>query len=278
MTQRRVHRRRRRKSVWGIVQTLLRMPSFRMLLLVIIVLIGVSRLVSKCCSSTEDKTSESTIVYKGGKVHLQNDDNYVEVGKKINWDNVKNADVVRFHVNDIGRLSVVFNDSNDTHLAALEKTAFVPITSLRAAYDETVPIRRVETCREFCLDSLSHSLPYMQADALDTLKALGQAFSDSVEARTGHRYRMIVTSVLRTNGCIKKLRRHNGNAVDNSAHRFGRTIDITYINFVDDGSGVILNQEDLKNTLAEVIYNLQRRGGCYVKYESHQSCFHITIL
>lgn len=259
--------------------TLLRMPSFRMLLLVIIVLIGVCMMVSKCCSSTdEEEETVSTIVYKGGKVARQKDDGYVEVGTKINWDAVKNSEVVRFPVNDIGRLSVVFNDSNDTHLAAMEKTGFAPITSLRAAYDETVPIRRVETCREFYLDSLSHSLPYMQADALDALKELGKAFSDSVEARTGHRYRMIVTSVLRTNGSIKKLRRHNGNAVDNSAHRFGRTVDITYINFVDDGSGVILNQEDLKNTLAEVIYNLQRRGGCYVKFESHQSCFHISLL
>jgi hypothetical protein len=32
----------------------------------------------------------------------------------------------------------------------------------------------------------------------------------------------------------------------------------------------------LKNLLAEVLYDLQTHDRCYVKFERHQSCFHIT--
>ena len=58
---------------------------------------------------------------------------------------------------------------------------------------------------------------------------------------------------------------------------FGTTFDISYSKFIcDNPDATHRTFEDLKNMLAEVLYDLKQEGRCYVKYESKQSCFHIT--
>jgi uncharacterized protein YprB with RNaseH-like and TPR domain len=75
---------------------------------------------------------------------------------------------------------------------------------------------------------------------------------------------------------VKRLRRRNGNAVDTSAHLYGTTFDISYAKFICDSPEKPRTQEDLKNLLGEVVYDMQQRGRCYVKFEHKQACFHIT--
>ncbi|MDD2961909.1 MAG: DUF5715 family protein [Muribaculaceae bacterium] len=181
-----------------------------------------------------------------------------------------------FKVRNIGRLSSVFNDKNNIQLEAAIANGIEPISDLKSAYNIRIPIQKVVSCEEFYLDSLTHSLPYLRPKALSLLKKIGKSFSDSVELRCGNKYKLKVTSVLRTEASIAKLRRRNRNATDSSAHQYGTTFDISYVKFIAANPRYIVSQECLKNTLGEVLFDLRNNGECYVKYEIKQGCFHIT--
>ena len=184
---------------------------------------------------------------------------------------------VKMKINPLGgTLGRVFNDSNYVHLEEAERIGIHPIETLADVWRVRRPVCHIKSCREYVVDSLTHSLPYLVPEAADLLKEIGARFNDSLQARGGGSYRLKVTSVLRTKNGIKKLRRRNGNAVEASAHQFGTTFDISYAKFICDSVTVNRTQEDLKNLLGEVLKAIRDEGGCYVKYERKQACFHIT--
>lgn len=185
--------------------------------------------------------------------------------------------VHRMKVHSVGRsLREVFNDSNAVHLEAARSIGFEPITDLRTAYSISTPIREVRTCKDFHIDKLSHSMPYLVPEAERLLHDIGRSFSDTIRARGGKRYKIKVTSLTRTDVTVRSLRRRNSNATQESAHRFGTTFDISYSKFICCDSSYVIHEGDLKNILAEVLYRLRREGRCYVKWERKQGCFHIT--
>ncbi len=172
----------------------------------------------------------------------------------------------------------VFNDSNFLHIEAAEKIGVRDLSSVGAVWENSRKLSRVETNENIYLDQLTHSLPYLVPRANKLLNDIGKAFRDSLMARGGGDYRVKVTSVLRSPYHIKKLRRHNVNSIENSAHQYGTTFDISYAKFICNSPtpNPPRTQEDLKNLLAEVVYAMRDQGRCYVKYERKQGCFHIT--
>lgn len=176
-----------------------------------------------------------------------------------------------------GYLAKVFNDSNYLHYEAAEHLGIDPITAENLNAEPRRPLHRIMSCRQFYVADLSHSYPFLVPEASKLLHEIGQAFNDTLQARGGGDYRLKVTSLLRTNCSIHRLRRVNRCAVDSSAHRFGTTFDISYTRFMlTDTGGVYRTQEDLKNLLAEIIWSYRQQGRCYVKYERKSGCFHIT--
>ena len=175
-----------------------------------------------------------------------------------------------------GYLARVFNDLNDLQLSAAQDIGIEPIYSLKEAYNINRPLKKIATCDDFILDPLTHSMPYLVPEADSLLHDIGRAFTDTVLARSGHKCKIIVTSVLRTENTIDKLRRRNVNATTTSCHMYGTTFDISWRRFNYCDPDYIMYIEDLKNILAEVLYDLRKQGRCYVKYERKQSCFHIT--
>lgn len=199
--------------------------------------------------------------------------------KKIDWEAASQGKIITFGVRNVGRLADVFNDSNYVHLDLVEKKGIRPISTISSAYAAGKRLAQVNTCKEFIVDTLKYSLPYLMPDALAGVKEIGRRFSETVRQRSnGGEYRMIITSVLRTGGTIKRLRRVNKNSVENSAHCYGRTIDITYLNFVkDDDRAETVSQDCLRGALTEVLDNMHKEGKIYIKYEAKQSCYHLTI-
>lgn len=184
---------------------------------------------------------------------------------------------IKMKINGLGGyLGRVFNDSNKVHLASAEAGGIKPFHSIADVWAEAGKLERLQTCKEYYLDNLTHSLPYLTPRAHRLLQDIGQAFRDSLESRGGGYYRVKVTSVLRTPALVKRLRRRNRNAVDTSAHLYGTTFDISYLKFICDSTNIPRTQEDMKNLLAEVIEEQRQKGRCWVKYERKQSCFHIT--
>ena len=208
-------------------------------------------------------TTSATVDEEQDEVHIIPVDSMPPGGKRI-------------RVRMLGSLRKVFNDSNYIHLGVARKYGITPIMKLSDAWNLKVPVIRVVPTETYYIDKLTYSLPYLVPRAKKLLDDIAQTWKDSLTARGGGDYRLKVTSMLRTPATIKKLRRRNMAAVDSSAHQYGTTFDISFVKFVCDNPSTPRTAEDLKNLLAEVLYDLREEGRCYVKYEHKQGCFHIT--
>jgi hypothetical protein len=132
------------------------------------------------------------------------------------------------------------------------------------------------------VDRLYSSIPYLVPRAAVLLQDIGTAFYDSLYVKGIPLHRLIVTSVLRSEADVKKLRRHNGNATENSCHLYGTTFDICYNRYetVENPDGPAkraVRNDSLKYVLSEVLRDMREQGRCYIKYEVKQGCFHMTV-
>lgn len=184
----------------------------------------------------------------------------------------------RIHVNNIGKLWEVFNDSNKYQYVHAERLGVNPMFSLRDAYFAKRPLVYIQTCDDYFVDSLTHSMPYLVPEGARLLSDIGRNFIDSLANRGGDGYRIKVTSLLRTPMHVKRLRRVNVNSTDSSTHQFGTTFDISWSNFACSDPTRTLNEGDLKNLLAEVLNDLRNDGRCLVKFERKTCCFHVTAI
>lgn len=178
----------------------------------------------------------------------------------------------------LGNLAEVFNDSNHFQMMHAQRLGIDPISDLRSYYHTKRPLVRVVTNEDFRVEELTHSYPYLIPEAEQLLHDIGRAFRDSVKSRKGGNYRIVVTSLLRTPVTVKKLRRVNRNATEQSTHQYATTFDIGYNKFDVVSGPDNANYGDLKNILAEVIADLHSQGRCMVKYEIKSPCFHITVV
>lgn len=170
-----------------------------------------------------------------------------------------------------------FNDKNDLHLEAARRCGIKPIHDINDAQHRSfASLSLVDSCQYYTVRKLTHSVPYLTPHAKWLLMTIGKNFQDSLASQGIYGYQLIVTSVLRTDETIEKLQRRNSNASDNSAHRYGTTFDISYTKYSRTGPATNVPEWQIKDTFAEVLYDLRKRGLCYVKYEVKQGCFHIT--
>lgn len=172
-----------------------------------------------------------------------------------------------------------FKDANAKHLEAAAAVGLAAIPEDREAVmkmkTKMVPIR---DCKNYLVDPLTHSVPYLCPGAARELDAIGDAWAELLKRNDLPHYRFILTSVLRTQEDVKKLQKSgNVNASDKSAHCYGTTFDITYTRFEKgEKSDNYMVEDNLKLALAQILLNEQRAGNIYVKYEKKQACFHIT--
>ena len=174
-----------------------------------------------------------------------------------------------------------FGDLNDTHMAAAKRIGIKPLKDREAAEKLEGKVMEIKDNDFYQVDSLTHSIPFLVPKASALLDSIGANFLDSLENKGLNPNQVIVTSVLRTQDDVKKLRRVNGNASANSVHMFGTTFDISYKRFfkVEDPDGRPMQDvraDTLKLVLSEVLRDLKKKDMCYVKYELKQGCFHIT--
>ena len=174
-----------------------------------------------------------------------------------------------------------FGDLNEKHLNVAQALGIPPISSREEAERMKERLQLITTNELYAVDSLTHSLPYLIPEAASLLDTIGSNFLDSLASKGLNPNKIVVTSVLRTKEDVKRLRRRNGNASENSAHFYGTTFDISWKRFqkVEDEDGRPLqdvSSDTLKLVLSEVLRDLKQAEKCYVKYELKQGCFHIT--
>ena len=174
-----------------------------------------------------------------------------------------------------------FPDLNDKHLEVAKTVGIRPLEDREEAESMKEKLTHITDNEFYVVDSLTHSIPYLVPRASALLDTIGSNFLDSLAAKGLNPNQVIVTSVLRTQSDVKRLRRRNGNASDNSAHCFGATFDVSWKRFkkVEDEDGRPLQDvgsDTLKLVLSEVLRDLRQAEKCYIKYELKQGCFHIT--
>ena len=174
-----------------------------------------------------------------------------------------------------------FPDLNDKHLEVAKTVGIRPLEDREEAESMKEKLTHITDNEFYVVDSLTHSIPYLVPRASALLDTIGSNFLDSLAAKGLNPNQVIVTSVLRTQSDVERLRRRNGNASANSAHCFGATFDVSWKRFkkVEDEDGRPLQDvgsDTLKLVLSEVLRDLRQAEKCYIKYELKQGCFHIT--
>ena len=189
----------------------------------------------------------------------------------------------RYHrIKSVPSYKAAFPDNNDVQLVAAHRWGVKPVKNRKDAEVRKNELVYIDCSPYYYIDPLYSSIPYLTPRAAILLQDIGQAFFDSLQVKGVPLHRFIVTSVLRTQEDVAKLRRHNGNATENSCHLYGTTIDICYNRYqtVEDPDGPNRRQvrnDSLKFILSEVLNDMRQNKRCFVKYEVKQGCFHMTV-
>lgn len=180
-----------------------------------------------------------------------------------------------------GNYDKTFNDLHKLHTEEATKLGFATM----ATHQDTARLKgnivylKPGEYENFIIDSLPHSIPIMIPQVARLIEEIGTSFRDSLKAIGFVDCKMVVTSITRTEADIKKLRRQNGNAIHESTHRHGTSFDISWLQFhvVDTLDTRTPYQSVLKKNLGKVLNRMSQEQKCYIKYETQQMCFHITI-
>ncbi|MBO4841333.1 MAG: hypothetical protein J5524_09585 [Bacteroidaceae bacterium] len=176
-----------------------------------------------------------------------------------------------------------FPDLQEVQILAAQRWGVKPVRNREEAERRKQDLVYVGANPNFCIDrAMRQSIPYLVPRASDLLQQIGRNFIDSLYVKDVPAHRIIVSSVLRTEDDVARLRRVNGNASEQSCHRYGTTFDITYVRFdpvhhINGAPCEYVSDAILKPVLSEVLRDLRQQGRCYVKHERKQSCFHITV-
>lgn len=176
----------------------------------------------------------------------------------------------------------LFNDLNDVQIATASRVGINRIADREAAAQSKDSLVYVGDNPYYDVKKLTHSIPYLVPRAAVCLEEIARAFMDSCVTKGLPMHKVVLTSVLRTEKDVKRLRRVNANASQNSCHQHGTTFDVSYNHFVmvQDPNAApkpAIPANRLKQILAEVLRDQRDMGTCFVKYEYRRSaCFHIT--
>ena len=183
-------------------------------------------------------------------------------------------------ISHIDGYAETFSDLNPQHLNTARKVGIPSCKDRHAATRRANELVYIGDNPYFHVRPLNYSIPYLVPHAATLLEEIGRSFLDSLTTKGYAFQQLVVTSVLRTAADVNQLRKRNRNAAAESAHSYGTTFDISYTHFLPlvAPSQRLRNADPytLKCILAEVLRDQRRNGTCYVKYEVHQACFHIT--
>lgn len=193
-------------------------------------------------------------------------------------------DAKDFHpVRGVYSYAQCFPDAQEVQIVAAKRLGVPPVANRKQAENMKDRLVYVGANPYYDIDPLMNkSIPYLVPRASELLQCIARNYLDSLYVKGVPLHKILVSSVLRTEEDVRKLRRGNGNAHEQSCHRFGTTFDIAYNRYVtvQDPEGPrrrTVQNDTLKWVLSEVLRDIREEGRCYVKHEIRQGCFHITV-
>ena len=192
------------------------------------------------------------------------------------------GNIMKNRIFSVPNFGDAFPDSNNVQLEAAMRYGVKPVLNRDDAERRKKELVYIGASPYYTVDKLKSSIPYLVPRAAVLLGDMGRIFFDSLQMKGVPLHRIIVTSVLRTQEDVDKLRSRNGNATANSCHLYGTTFDVCYNRYttVSDPDGKprrAVRNDTLKWVLSEVLRDMRQNNRCYIKYEVKQGCFHITV-
>ena len=234
------------------------------------------------CTSDRERSKEPKSITYNNKEDIIDDDIADEAvePKKDEEEKPKVEQKEIIYYRNRLKYASIFRDLNEEHLAMARKVGLSQPPKSRAEIANNKRLVELHNNDLYTIYNLRYSSPYLTRGAAKELHAIAQAFSDSLKSKNLLDYRLVVTSVLRSEDDVKNLRRSgNPNASDNSAHCYGTTFDITYTRYDrdnDDTCPEFMQPFELTKVLGEVLLDRKKAGKCLIKYEKKEHCFHIT--
>ena len=175
------------------------------------------------------------------------------------------------------KYSAVFNDLQSKHLPVAKKNAFgsAPLQNRNSFSPQGQELRRIRSNRNYKVAHLTHSLPYLTPHTEEELRSIAKDFQIHNKQNKLPYSRILVTSLLRTTEDINRLRKVNANSTIDSPHLYGTTFDIAWSFYQCPSRDTDGNQ--YLSSLAEVLKEHRNAGKIYVRYETKERCFHITV-
>ncbi len=193
-------------------------------------------------------------------------------------------DRVKWHpVRSVPSYTNCFPDVQEVQIRAARKWGVRPVRNRQEAEHRRKELVYIGANPFYCIDKeMRHSIPYLVPRAADLLSTIGRNYLDSLYIKGVPMHRIVVTSVLRTEDDVARLKKSNGNAESQSCHLFGTTFDIAYNRYSTvsppgEEERRAVRNDTLKWVLSEVLRDVREQGRCYIKYEVKQGCFHITV-
>jgi uncharacterized protein YcbK (DUF882 family) len=135
----------------------------------------------------------------------------------------------------------------------------------------------IRSSRQYIIENMSYSYPCLTKESKNLLEEIGRRFREKTNEAGLTGARFTVTSMTRTTEKMKNLRKSNQNASVNSPHLNGNAFDISYIRFSCKKLFVTsCDKKFLKESLAQVIWELKTEEKCWATYETSQYCFHVV--
>lgn len=186
---------------------------------------------------------------------------------------------VHTRIYSVSSYAQAFPDLQDVQYEAALRWGVKPVANRQEAEARKDELVFVGSNPYYSIDArMNYSIPYLVPRAGDLLQKISRNFLDSLAMKGIPLHTLLVTSVLRTEEDVHRLRQTNTNASETSCHRFGTTFDISYNRFnVVGNAGNAVGNDSLKWVLSEVLRDLREQEYCYVKHEVKQGCFHITV-
>ncbi|HEX5869451.1 MAG TPA: DUF5715 family protein [Longimicrobium sp.] len=210
--------------------------------------------------------------------------------------------VPRLKAREIGNLRL---DKNATQVASAQSLGVR--VSGQAEIDRMVRQGRLvplgDSTQYWILRGMDHSSPYVTPDTKAMLEDLGRRFHRRLDSLGLPRYRMKVTSAIRTEEAQVDLRKTNSYAASTtSAHQFGTTVDVSHERFAVPAGpraavgaasvpiagaweleGEMLeevgkeNARALQAELGRALTELRTAGAVHVMMENKQPVYHFTL-
>jgi hypothetical protein len=157
-------------------------------------------------------------------------------------------------------------------------------------------VRMRDTTSLWVTHDLQFSVPNPTPSAHAMVAEAARRFQARMDALGAPRYRVTVTSVLRTDDTQKELRARNSNAAAGvSTHEYGTTVDISYVRYSPPPADPSLPPEmaalqdsllrgaaqhrtgALRAELGRVLLEMRREGKLLVIMERNQPVYHMTV-